>query len=70
MSDSILLAGIDEPGLATREVYERRGGYGALRRALEMTPEQVLAELEASNLRGRGAHYQGTHAFCQHSGWR
>jgi NADH-quinone oxidoreductase subunit F len=50
----LLLADIDEPGLATREVYERRGGYEALRRALSMDPDQVLAELEASGLRGRG----------------
>jgi NADH-quinone oxidoreductase subunit F len=50
----ILFANIDERGLATREVYERRGGYEALRRALKMTPEEVLAELEASAIRGRG----------------
>ncbi len=51
---SILFAGIDEPGLATREVYESRGGYEAMRRALAMTPEAVLAEIEASAIRGRG----------------
>jgi NADH-quinone oxidoreductase subunit F len=50
----LLLTDIDEPGLSTREVYERRGGYESLRKALAMTPEQVLAELEASGLRGRG----------------
>jgi NADH-quinone oxidoreductase subunit F len=50
----LLLADIDEPGLATREVYERRGGYQALRKALAMTPEEVLAELETSAIRGRG----------------
>jgi NADH-quinone oxidoreductase subunit F len=50
----LLFAGIDEPGLATREVYERRGGYSSLRRALQMAPGEVLAELEASGLRGRG----------------
>ncbi|HEX4563724.1 MAG TPA: NADH-quinone oxidoreductase subunit NuoF [Solirubrobacteraceae bacterium] len=50
----ILFADIDEPGLATRETYERRGGYASLRRALSMTPEEVLAELEASAIRGRG----------------
>ncbi|HMD52096.1 MAG TPA: NADH-quinone oxidoreductase subunit F, partial [Solirubrobacteraceae bacterium] len=50
----LLLADIDEPGLCTREVYERRGGYESLRRALAMRPEEVLAELEASGLRGRG----------------
>ena len=36
-------------------VYERLGGYAALRKALlEMTPEEVLHELEESGLRGRG----------------
>ncbi|MCL2770165.1 MAG: NADH-quinone oxidoreductase subunit NuoF [Solirubrobacterales bacterium] len=50
----LLLADIDEPGLSTREVYERRGGYESLRRALEMEPEGVLGQIEASVLRGRG----------------
>ncbi len=53
-SPLLLLADIDEPGLHTREVYERRGGYESLRRALQMSPEEVLANLEASGLRGRG----------------
>src|SRR5271157_2579725 len=53
-SPMLLLTDIDEPGLCTREVYERRGGYESLRRALAMRPEEVLAELEASGLRGRG----------------
>lgn len=38
--------------------YEARGGYAALRRILSaeagMTPEQVIAEVKASSLRGRG----------------
>jgi NADH-quinone oxidoreductase subunit F len=50
----LLFADIDEPGLRTREVYERRGGYDSLRRALAMDPANVLTELEASGLRGRG----------------
>jgi len=50
----LLLADIDEPGLATLPVYERRGGYESLRRALAMTPEEVLEQLKASGLRGRG----------------
>jgi NADH-quinone oxidoreductase subunit F len=45
---------IDEPGLNTRAVYERRGGYEMLRKALEMEPQEVLEELLASNVRGRG----------------
>jgi NADH-quinone oxidoreductase subunit F len=50
----LLFENIDEPGLNTLPVYERRGGYASLRRALQMTPDEVLAELEASGLRGRG----------------
>jgi NADH-quinone oxidoreductase subunit F len=50
----LLFEDIDEPGLRTLEVYSRRGGYGALRSALAMSPEEVLAQLEASGLRGRG----------------
>jgi NADH-quinone oxidoreductase subunit F len=54
MSDMLLLKDIDEPGLNTLPVYEARGGYAALRKALAMTPADVLSELEASGLRGRG----------------
>jgi NADH-quinone oxidoreductase subunit F len=46
---------IDEPGLNTLAVYrQKQGGYEMLRRALSMTPEAVLEELQASNVRGRG----------------
>ncbi len=34
--------------------YERSGGYGSLRKALAMRPEDITAEVKASNLRGRG----------------
>jgi NADH-quinone oxidoreductase subunit F len=56
MSESKLLTqGIDEPGLHTIEVYERRGGYRSARKVLfEMTQDEVLEELKASGLRGRG----------------
>ncbi len=51
----ILFDRIDEPGLNTLPVYERRGGYQALRKALlEMTPEEVLSSLMDSGIRGRG----------------
>jgi NADH-quinone oxidoreductase subunit F len=50
----ILFDRIDEPGLNTLPVYERRGGYASLRKALQMPPEGVLSELESSGLRGRG----------------
>jgi NADH-quinone oxidoreductase subunit F len=50
----ILFDRIDEPGLNTLAVYQARGGYSALRKALTMTREEVTAELLASNIRGRG----------------
>src|SRR5213082_1600403 len=50
----LLFDGIDEPGLNTLEVYERRGGYQALRKALSMPPEEVLSQISDSGLRGRG----------------
>jgi NADH-quinone oxidoreductase subunit F len=53
-SPKLLFNDIDEPGLCTREVYERRGGYDSLRTALAMSPEAVLEQLKASGLRGRG----------------
>ena len=34
--------------------YEKTGGYQTLRKALAMRPEDVLNEVKASNLRGRG----------------
>ncbi|HEY1520430.1 MAG TPA: NADH-quinone oxidoreductase subunit NuoF [Solirubrobacteraceae bacterium] len=51
----ILFDRIDEPGLNTLAVYERRGGYESMRKALlEMTPEEVLSNLMDSGIRGRG----------------
>ncbi len=50
----LLFDGIDEPGLNTLPVYERRGGYESLRKALDMSPEEVLTEISDSGLRGRG----------------
>src|ERR1700684_802880 len=54
MTEALLFKDIDEPGLSTLEVYAKRGGYESLRKALSTTPEEVLAQLEASGLRGRG----------------
>src|ERR1700691_1581441 len=54
MTEVLLFKDIDEPGLATLDVYSKRGGYESLRKAFATTPEDVLAQLEASRLRGRG----------------
>ena len=52
--DTILFKDIDEPGLNTLDVYEQRGGYEMLRKALKMEPDDVLDEMLASGVRGRG----------------
>ena len=44
----------DIPNYHTLEVYEQHGGYGALKKALGMKPEEVTDEVKKSNLRGRG----------------
>ncbi len=54
MTEALLFKNIDEPGLNTLEVYAKRGGYESLHKALTTTPEEVLSQLEASGLRGRG----------------
>ena len=50
----LLFEGIDEPGLHTLPVYDRRGGYQALRKALSMSPEEAANEIMESGIRGRG----------------
>ena len=51
----VLLENIDEPGLATIEVYERLGGYSRLQKGLvDMDEAALVTELEESGLRGRG----------------
>jgi NADH-quinone oxidoreductase subunit F len=52
--NSVLFKDIDEPGLNTLSVYEKRGGYKMLRKALQMEPSAVLEEMLESNVRGRG----------------
>ena len=51
----VLFENLDEPGLAGIEVYKRRGGYQALERAVNrMDPDELIAAIDASGLRGRG----------------
>src|SRR3954467_10185013 len=45
---------IDRPGLNTLQGYRNVGGYEMLDTALKMPAEDVLAQLQASNVRGRG----------------
>jgi NADH-quinone oxidoreductase subunit F len=50
----LLYKDIDDPELPTLDGYSRRGGYEMLRKALSMDSQDVLDEMLASNVRGRG----------------
>jgi NADH-quinone oxidoreductase subunit F len=54
MDEKILTRNVGVPGSKTLAVYESRGGYEALRKALKMDPEAVAEEVKRSGLRGRG----------------
>ena len=51
----LLFRKIDEPDLASIDTYRKLGGYRSMEKAFtQMTPEEVLKELDDSGLRGRG----------------
>ena len=50
----ILLRNRDIADIHKLDVYLAHGGYEGLKKALSMTPEEVTAEVRASNVRGRG----------------
>jgi NADH-quinone oxidoreductase subunit F len=54
VADEIVFAGTDGGAVTDLADYEARGGLAALRRAREMTPDQIIDQLNTSNLRGRG----------------
>jgi NADH-quinone oxidoreductase subunit F len=50
----VLTANWDQPDAYRLEGYKRDGGYVAAAKALKMQPDDVIATVKASNLRGRG----------------
>jgi NADH-quinone oxidoreductase subunit F len=50
----ILLRGREVKNIHKLKTYEENGGYAALKKALGMKPAEVIDEVKASNLRGRG----------------
>lgn len=55
MGRKILLEHVDVPGIETYEVYRQKGGYRSVEKALKtMSPQNVVEEVQASGLRGRG----------------
>src|SRR4051812_13537506 len=54
-SEPVLLAQVGKPESWTLRAYEAAGGYQALRKTVkELTPLQVIEQVKASGLRGRG----------------
>ncbi len=55
MTEYVLLRHRDTPDLHKLDVYIQHGGYEAFRKAVTtLTPQQVIDEVKASGLRGRG----------------
>ena len=53
--EPILTSYIDEPGSSTLDFYvQRRRGYEGLRKALTLGPNDIIDQVKASGLRGRG----------------
>jgi len=52
--EKIITKNWGKPDSFTLAGYQKNGGYVALKKALEMTPAQVMDEVKKSNLRGRG----------------
>jgi NADH-quinone oxidoreductase subunit F len=50
----ILFKNIDMKDLHTMKVYEEQGGYQSLEKAFAQKPEEIIAMVKASGLRGRG----------------
>jgi NADH-quinone oxidoreductase subunit F len=50
----VLTAHFGEPDARTLEGWRKRGGYAALRKALDMSPDDVIEVVKSSGLRGRG----------------
>lgn len=55
MGKQILLENINIPGIESFGVYRKSGGYASAEKAIrQMSPDQIVAEVKTSGLRGRG----------------
>ncbi len=52
--EKILLNRVHLENSRSIDVYLAHEGYAGLKKALSMTPQQVIDEVKRSNLRGRG----------------
>lgn len=54
MTRQLLLKDINVEGIRYYDAYRKHGGYEAVEKALKMSPDDVVNEVKASGLRGRG----------------
>ena len=54
MGQKLLLKNIDVPGIRHYQAYRENGGYANAEKAFKMTTDEILEEVKASGLRGRG----------------
>lgn len=54
MSRKLLLKNAHIEGIRFFEAYRKNGGYAAVEKALQMTPEELVEQVKTSGLRGRG----------------
>jgi NADH-quinone oxidoreductase subunit F len=54
MAEKVLSARFETADSMSLSTYQADGGYAALKKALEMKPEEVMEVVKASGLRGRG----------------
>ena len=54
MGRKLLLNNVGIEGIETFDVYKKHGGYASVEKALKMSPEAVVQEVQKSGLRGRG----------------
>ncbi|XXF79161.1 NADH-quinone oxidoreductase subunit NuoF [Myxococcaceae bacterium GXIMD 01537] len=52
--EPVISAAWDKPQSWTLDSYRKRGGYEALKKALDLPPAAIIDEVKKSNLRGRG----------------
>ncbi|MFK7800560.1 MAG: NADH-quinone oxidoreductase subunit F, partial [Anaerolineae bacterium] len=50
----VILRHKDVENIKDFDVYVKNGGYDGLKKALSMTPEEVVNEIKAAGIRGRG----------------
>lgn len=54
IENRLILSFCDNGGSISIENYIKKGGYKAIKKALEMKPEEIIEEVKKSGLRGRG----------------